>query len=140
MMVLYYISAVQVASCSQEGSTCSSQRCNCEVNNGVILQTLIEAMVNQSLNERLPASVEEAVESKFQAVQQQLNDTIDKKIADIQQDIPGKELAYTIIFITASIIILLYKCMVVSVSNIKFIVIILKLNYTHGMIHIIVLE
>ena len=101
MMVLYYISEVQVASCSQEGSTCSSQRCNCEVNNGVVLQTLIESMVNQSLNERLPASVEEAVEGKFQAVQQQLNDTIDEKIADIQQNIPGKELAYTIIIIIA---------------------------------------
>ena len=90
MMVLY-ISEVQVTSCSQEGSTCSSQRCNCEVNNGVVLQTLIESMVNQSLNKRLPASVEEAVEGKFQAVQRKINDTIDEKFVDIQQDIPGKE-------------------------------------------------
>ena len=87
MMVLY-VSEVQVASCSQEGSTCSSQRCNCEVNNGVVLQTLIESMVNQSLNKRLPASVEEG---KFRAVQRKINDTIDEKFVDIQRDIPGKE-------------------------------------------------
>ena len=110
MMVLYIIiNEVQVASCSQEGSTCSSQRCNCEVNNGVVLRTLIEAMVNQSLNERLPASVEEAVEGKFQAVQQQLNDTIDEKFVDIQRDIPGKELAYAIIIIIITALIIIYK-------------------------------
>ena len=127
MMVLYIIiSEVLVASCSQEGSTCSSQRCNCEVNNGVVLQTLIESVVNQSLimNKRLPASVEEAVEGKFQAVQQQLNDTIDEKIVDIQRDIPGKELAYAITFIIALIIIIIQ--VVVSVSNIKFTVIVLR--------------
>ena len=110
MMVLYIIiNEVQVASCSQEGSTCSSQRCNCEVNNGVVLRTLIEAMVNQSLNERLPASVEEAVEGKFQAVQQQLNDTIDEKFVDIQRDIPGNELAYAIIIIIITALIIIYK-------------------------------
>jgi hypothetical protein len=61
------------------------------VHNGEVLQTLIASMVSQSLNERLPADVEAAVESKFQAVQQQINDTIDEKIIDSQHDTPGKQ-------------------------------------------------
>jgi hypothetical protein len=48
-------------------------------------------MVKQSLNERFPAAVEAAVEKKFQAVQQQINDTIDEKIIDSQRDTPGKQ-------------------------------------------------
>ena len=48
-------------------------------------QFIIESMVNQSLNERLSASVEEAV-IKFQAIQQQINDTIDEKIVDSHRD------------------------------------------------------
>ena len=98
LVMVLCISEVQIA-CSQERS-CSSQRCsfshdvevNVKVDNGDILQIIIESMVNQSLNERLPASVEEAVENKFQAVQQEINDTIDEKIVDSHRDTPGKEL------------------------------------------------
>lgn len=69
---MLYISGVQFASCSQESSSCSDQqtdRCNCEVNNGHILQMLVE----------------EAVENKFQAVQREVND---ERIANSQHDLP----------------------------------------------------
>ena len=97
LVMVLCISEVRIT-CSQERS-CSSQQCsfshdvmvNVNVNNGDVLQTIIESMVNQSLNEKLPASVEEAVENKFQAVQQQINDTIDEKIVDSHHDTPGKE-------------------------------------------------
>ena len=73
---MLYISGVQFASCSQESSSCSGQqtdRCNCEVNNGHILQMLVE----------------EAVEIKFQAVQREVNNHIDERIANSQHDLPG---------------------------------------------------
>ena len=101
LVMVLCISEVQIV-CSQECS-CSSQRCSLShdiievsVNNGDILHTIIESMVNQSLNERLPASVEE----HFQAVQQKINDTIDEKIVDSHRDTPGKEfrMIHTIIF------------------------------------------
>lgn len=71
------IRGVQIASCSQESSSCSSQRtnrCNCEVNNGDILQMLVE----------------EAIENKFQAFKGQINDSIDERIANSQRDLLGK--------------------------------------------------
>ena len=97
LVMVLCISEVQIA-CSQESCSCSDQRCSfshdvkVNVNNGDILQTIIESIVNQSLNERLPVSMEEAIENKFQAVQRQINDTIDEKIVDSQRDTPGKEL------------------------------------------------
>lgn len=94
MLVLFIVLVLcmHAVICSQEGSSCSSQRCNCEVNNGDVLQTLIEAIMDKSLNGRLAASVEEAVDSKFQAVQQQVNDTVDEKIRVSQRDTPGEPL------------------------------------------------
>ena len=91
MHVLFVIVLCISVSCSQEGtSSCSSQRCNCEVNNVDVLQILVESLVNKSLNERLTASVEETVENKFQAVQWHINDSIDEKIVDSQRETPGK--------------------------------------------------
>lgn len=75
----------------QAQCSCSSQ---CQVN-GVDsggLQLLIETLVNKSLNERLQASVEEAVKTKLldvDIVKQQINDSIDEKIINSQHNTPG---------------------------------------------------
>ena len=92
LLTILFVSGVQVISCSQGGSSCSNQQCNCEVNNGDVLQTLIESKMNQSLNERLSALVEETVENKFQDIKMQVNASIDEKIVNSQHDTPGKEL------------------------------------------------
>jgi hypothetical protein len=46
-------------------------------------------MVNQSLDARVPTAVSQAVDTRFQAVQQQINASIDERIVNSQSDVPG---------------------------------------------------
>ena len=75
---------------SESAQTGSCSACNCQVNNVGILQNLVESLVNRSLNDHLPAAVNQAVNSQLQSIQEQLNTSIHDKIVDSQRDIPGK--------------------------------------------------
>ena len=71
----------------------SCAACNCQLNNVEILQLLVENIVNQSLDARVSDAVDQAVDTTLQSVrvfQQQVNATIDERIANSQRDVPGK--------------------------------------------------
>ena len=54
------------------------------------LQLLVENIVNQSLDARFPAAVNQAVNTRFQSVQRQINASINERIINSQNDVPGK--------------------------------------------------
>ena len=86
-LLFHLLSCSTVVVHSQTGS-CSS--CNCQVNNVESLRSLVQSLVNQSLNDRLPNAVNQAVNNRWQDVQQQVNASIDEKVINSQREIPGE--------------------------------------------------
>ena len=71
LLLSYYILSVH-----SQGEGCPAS-CNCELRNVQSLQNLVEAVVNQTLNNSL------------RNIEQRINDSVDEKIADSQRDTPG---------------------------------------------------
>ena len=75
---------------TQADEGCSASCGNCQLNNVQSLRTLVQNVVNQTLAD----TVED--------IQQQLNDSIDEKIAFSQRDIPGNLKDLVFYYCTAS--------------------------------------
>ena len=86
--VLVSCSVFMVVNSQQPPGNCAT--CNCQLNSVESLRRLVENVVNQSLDARVPVAVNQAVDSTLQSVQQQVNATIDERIANSQRDVPGK--------------------------------------------------
>lgn len=61
LLLLQYEVINNVGAEAAQTDSCSA--CNCQVNNVGILKNLVESLVNRSLNYRLPAALNEAVDS-----------------------------------------------------------------------------
>ena len=89
-LMLVSSSLFLLANSQQPQGSCSS--CNCQLNNVESLQLLIESMVNQTLDARLPTAVNQTVDTRFRDVQQQINASIDERIVNSQSEVPGNDI------------------------------------------------
>lgn len=85
LALLLYSSTFVAVNC--QGS-CAS--CNCQLNNVQSLRLLVETVVNETMEARLPNAVNQTVASRFQNIQSQVNASIDERIEISQRDVPGK--------------------------------------------------
>ena len=86
-LVLVSSSLLILVNSQQSPGSCST--CNCQLNSVESLRVLVESIVNQSLDARVPTAVDQAVDTRFQSVQRQVNASIDERIVNSQNDVPG---------------------------------------------------
>ena len=74
---LLLLSCFTIISVHSQTGGCSASCGNCQLNNVESLRSLVQSVVNQTVTET------------FQSVHQQLNESIDDRIAISQRDTPG---------------------------------------------------